>query len=47
VRSRTRTGQKRVAAGDDIAEFDRETLLKPEASIGDDELSVDASPVDD
>ncbi|MFB6121016.1 MAG: NADH:flavin oxidoreductase [Halobacteriaceae archaeon] len=36
----------RVADGDDLAEFDRGRLLKPEASIGDEELSLDASPVD-
>lgn len=36
----------RVAAGDALEQFDRETLLKPEATISDSELSVDAPPAD-
>ncbi|WP_440990295.1 oxidoreductase [Haloarchaeobius baliensis] len=34
----------RVAAGEALAQFDRATLLEPKASIGDEELSVGASP---
>lgn len=37
---------RRVASGDDLSEFDREALLKPEATISDGELSADASPAD-
>ena len=37
----------RVAAGEELAAFDRTTTLEPKATIGDEELSVDASPVDD
>ncbi|NHN43049.1 NADH:flavin oxidoreductase [Halorubellus sp. JP-L1] len=37
----------RVAAGEELAELDRTAMLEPEATIGDDELSVHESPVDD
>lgn len=37
----------RVAAGEDLAEFDRETFLRPEASISEHELSVEGVPTDD
>ena len=37
----------RVAEGDELAQFDRETFLKPEASISDHELGDEASATDD
>jgi 2,4-dienoyl-CoA reductase-like NADH-dependent reductase (Old Yellow Enzyme family) len=35
-----------VKSGRELADFDRTTLLKPEASISEDELSIGASPTD-
>ncbi|MFC4408186.1 oxidoreductase [Haloarchaeobius iranensis] len=37
----------RVAAGEELAQFDRSRLLEPKATIGDEELLIDASAVDD
>ena len=37
----------RVAAGEELAEFDRTRLLEPKATVGDEELLIDASSVDD
>jgi 2,4-dienoyl-CoA reductase-like NADH-dependent reductase (Old Yellow Enzyme family) len=38
---------RRVAEGEELAEFDRETFLKPEASISEDELSLSPSSAGD
>ena len=37
---------RRVKSERELAEFDRTNLLKPEASISEDELSMGASPTD-